>query len=346
MLIGRERELLELRVLFEEGARLVTIIGAAGVGKTSLVQGFLAPDDVFVNLKGSTTCDDVLHRMAQACESAGIGKPSGAPTSEALAEVLKLRPLARVALDNFEQLVPVAADLVEDLLRDAESLQVLVTSRERLQLPQEHVLRLRPLRVPGPDDDTAPALDLLVGRAQRIRRDFALTDKNRAALTELVRRLDGIPLALELAAPRLAMMGPQALLARLDDALSLLGGKSDALRESIEASWRLLDPDEQRALTQCAVFEDGFDLPAADAVLSLESLSPVEAISSLYEKSLLQSDANGRFSMLVSIRSFAREHLEDSSVALRHGRYYAEYGFELRHAVRTAADQAQGRLRR
>ena len=164
--------------------------------------------------------------MANALETAGFGQIGESPTPSSLSDALARRPRTRIALDNFEQLVATSTLAVKELLSLTPGLQLVVTSRERLQLSLEHVFALGPLPMPaaGGAEESA-AVNLLVSRARRLRRDFALPDKNRAGLLAIVRRLEGIPLALELAAPRLAMMGTATLLSRLDDTLSLFGGR-------------------------------------------------------------------------------------------------------------------------
>jgi predicted ATPase/DNA-binding XRE family transcriptional regulator len=350
-LIGREQEVTRARQLLLRGdVRLLTLIGPGGAGKTRLgvevAAGLEADFDdgvVFVNLVPIRDPALVIPTIADAL---GIGEEGGRPRLERLKEGLRAKRLLLV-LDNFEQVIPAAA-LLAELLSSCAGVKALVTSREVLRLRGEHVLAVRAL--PVPDSKHAAASDLLSQsaamqlfseRAAAVRPDFALTNENAPAVAELCRRLDGLPLAIELAAARSTLFPPDALLARLGSRLKLLtGGPRDAparqqtLRNTIAWSYDLLTESEQTLFRRRCVFIGGRTLDAIAAVCAAAGdLEIVDGLASLVDKSLLWQDATTGgepgFMMLETIREYGLEQLEQSGEAEATRRAHAHYYLQL-----------------
>jgi predicted ATPase/DNA-binding XRE family transcriptional regulator len=329
-LIGRERELEALVSLLDDGAsRLVTLTGAGGSGTTRLaievgarLQPSSADGVVFVDLAPVRDADLVAPAIAGAL---GVRERVGQRLQDTLAGVLAEKEMALV-LDNCEQVLG-AAPAIAALLSAAPRLTVLATSREPLRARGERVFPLLPL--PLPDDDLpateylarVPAVALFVERAAASQPDFALTAGNTAAVVAICRRLDGLPLAIELAAARARMLPPDAMLARLEQRLPFLtGGARDApprqrtMRDAIAWSYDLLNEAEQRLFRRLAVFAGGWTLEAAETVVDHDGAldgRTLECLERLADASLLQrcDDRGGilRFSMLETVREFARE---------------------------------------
>jgi predicted ATPase/DNA-binding SARP family transcriptional activator len=370
ILVGRERELSEVNAMLSRPEiRLLSLLGAGGIGKTRLavevareLHDTFKDGAHFVPLAPLTDPATLAPAIAQAIDVplAGAGLPA-----EQLEEALRPRALLLV-LDNFEQLLSEpptsrkdgtegAAAFVARLLAGAPGLKILVTSRALLGLRGEQQFLVPTLALPAPDQETAtvgdlsavPAVRLFVERAQAARPDFALTGENAAAVAAICRRLDGLPLAIELAAARIPVLAPPALLVRLERALPLLtGGARDAperqqtLRRTIAWSHQLLDPAEQVFFRRLAVFSGGFDLEAAaamaaDTQLEVEerppagSLEVLDRLSRLVNQSLVVAQtAQGepRFRLLETIREFALEQLEAHGEAeglrRRHAKHY------------------------
>jgi predicted ATPase/class 3 adenylate cyclase len=307
-LIGRERELAELVSLVSGAARLVTVTGPGGTGKTRLslqaaaevVDAF--PDDVFwVSLQAVSEPELVLPAISSTLGAKG----------ELAAHVGGRRML--LLLDNLEQLLPECAEPVADLLAACPNLVLLVTSRALLRIAAEREYRLEPLR---PADAVA------------LFRERAVDAEPEEAVAEICRRLDGLPLAVELAAARTRILPPAKLLARLERALPLLtGGTRDAperqrtLEAAIAWSYDLLAREEQRLLRCLAVFAGGFEPEAAEEVCG----GDLDALESLVEKSLLRRWSSGRLGMLETIAEFARARLEESGEADELRRRHAEH---------------------
>jgi predicted ATPase len=247
---------------------------------------------------------------------------------ERLASALHDRELLLI-LDNFEQLLPAAAPLVLELLQAAPRMTALITSRAALRVRGEREFPVTPLECPVPTDSEPvdallryPALALFVDRAQEVRPDFALAPATAASVAEICRRLDGLPLALELAAARIRVLSPEAMLARLGQGLTLLTGgprdlpaRQQTLRATIAWSYDLLTPDEQALLRRLAVFAGGFSLDAATVVARLsDSAATLDLVASVVEKNLLSQaegpDREPRFRLLEIVREFGLEQLE------------------------------------
>ncbi|MEU4616915.1 ATP-binding protein [Streptomyces umbrinus] len=278
--VDRRDELAEGRRLLAT-ARLVTLTGPGGVGKTRLAGRIAArverafPDGVrFAHLAGLQ--DPELVPLA-AADALGLHDHSEQPPLDTLVEQLRDRRLLLV-LDNCEHLLSACAELAAALLHGTTGVRVLATSRHRLALTEEHLLDVRPLPVPDPDSDlsaaaTYPALALFADRAAAVAPGFELTPDNRAAVARLCRRLDGLPLAIELAAVRMRVLGVDQLVARLDDRYRLLTTGSPAvlprhqtLRAAVDWSHELCTEAEQLVWARASVFAGSFDLEAAEAV--------------------------------------------------------------------------------
>ncbi|HZV03392.1 MAG TPA: tetratricopeptide repeat protein [Planctomycetota bacterium] len=335
---GREEELERLRQELAPGRRgLVTLTGPGGIGKTRLA------------VETATRLQEAFRGEAWFVPLASVTEPR--VISDALRTALRLPPgpgdpLERVAerlgrgpallvLDNFEQLVREGAAVVKALLERAPSLSVLATSRQRLGLDGEREIVVAPLPLPrGPDTPESLArvasVRIFVDRARAVRPDFELTSETAKGVGELVRRLEGIPLALALAAGRAQVLSPEQILARLSGRLDLLVSRSKdvperhaSLRAAIEGSTSLLAPPLTRFLALLSVFRGGFTLEAAEAVT--EDPLALDALAELRECSFVTVEGE-RFSMLETLREYAREQLgedERDRVALRHARYFA-----------------------
>ena len=332
--IGRQRDLEAIASWFSSGRRLVSIVGPPGMGKTRVAIEYASTvidrAACFCNLAEVHDLDGLNAHIA-ACLglSLGIGVDVGVSIGLALREG---RPL--LVLDNFEQLVDVGAATVARWLTRAPDAQILVTSRERLYVDGEVVHELEPLSL---DSD---AIELFVDRAKLMRRDFAVTDGDAPVVAEIVRRLDGIPLAIEIAAARMDVMAPATLVERMQRRLDLVGGRRDAsarqatLRGAIDGSWDALPAFARIALAQVSLFRGGFTLEAAEAVIDLSSCADappiVGALGVLRAKSLLRMHGAPelRFSLYEVIRDYARDKLAISGDAAaareRCGRYFVE----------------------
>ena len=346
--VARGTDLRAISRHFDDGARLVTLLGPGGTGKTRLAvrygHAWLGdwPGGVwFCDLSEASTLDGIHHAAGSVL---GVRLEAGDAAAQ-FAETIAGRGRCLVVLDNFEQVAQHAAATVGRWLDGAPEAAFLVTSRERLSLAGEVVQLVEPLPLDG------PAIELFVVRAQAQRPDFVLDDTQRATVAELTSLLDGLPLAIELAAARIAMLSLAQLLLRLRDRFALLAGRGTGrqatLRTAIDWSWHLLNAWEQSALEQCSIFEGGFRLAAAEAVIDLapwpDAPPVVDALQALLDKSLVRRwvplQASPRyeldepyFGMYLSIHEYATEKLHqrgadvERALQLRHGRCFAAFG--------------------
>ena len=345
---GRAADLAAIARHFSEGSRLLTLLGPGGTGKTRLAirygRGALGewPGGIwFCDLSDARTLDAIHYVVASALN---VRLSSGDPEAE-LTEAIAARGRCLIVLDNFEQIVQHAAVTVGRWLAAHEA-TFIVTSRERLHVPGEVVQVVEPLPVDG------PAIDLFVARARAVHRDLMLSDAQRSVVGEIVKLLDGLPLAIELAAARVVALSPSQVLERLRDRFKLLAGRRGASRQStlratIDWSWQLLVAWEQAALEQCAVFEGGFTLAAAERIVDLshwtDAPSTLDVMQALVDKSLLRRwtprDVPSRhdidepyFGMYINIHEYAAEKCRSRGgeylrhAQERHGSYFAEFG--------------------
>jgi predicted ATPase/DNA-binding SARP family transcriptional activator len=331
--IGRECELAEVRRLLGE-TRLLTLTGAGGVGKTRLaLEAARAatgdyPDGVWL-VELAALADPTLVPQAMA-RVLGVAERPGEPVVEAIVGRLTGKR-ALLVLDNCEHLVEACAALVDEVLRRCIEVRVLATSRERLRIAGESAWRVPSLALPGAAALTPVALagsdavQLFVARAAAAQPGWALTDGNAAAVAEICARLDGVPLALELAAARLRALSVAQVAARLDDAFRLLTGGSRAalprqqtLRATIDWSYDLLDEPERVVLRRLSVFAGGWTLEAAEAVCAgdgIEGWAVLDLVAQLVDKSLVVADAADdrvRHRLLETIRQYARDRLVET----------------------------------
>jgi predicted ATPase len=336
--IGRESEVAELQAAVK-AHRLVTLTGVGGVGKTRLAVEVAArlvdeyPDGVwFFELAAVTDPAAVPDAVAAVL---GITQQPGKSVSESVAAALEGR-VRLLVIDNCEHVLDAAADLIEAILAHSATVLILATSREGLGVPEEQVWPVRSLDAAAGID--CAAVSLFVERAQGIAPSFAMGDGDEAAaVTEICQRLDGIPLAIELAASRMASMTASEVRDRLDQRFRLLVGsrrgleRHQTLRHAVAWSYDHLDDAEKALLERCSVFAGGFDLESACAVMgSDDDFATLDLLDALVRKSLLVADRSSgrtRFSMLETIRQFAEEQLvargEASEIRAAHSRYFA-----------------------
>ena len=355
--IGRDREIREIGAQMAS-TRLLTLAGPGGLGKTRLALQAAAqfldefPGGVwFVDL--APLRDEALVPRAVA-GAVGAREEPGQPAIHALLTYLESRR-ALIILDNCEHLIEACAGLAQELLEHCPLLRIVATSREPLRIPGEVVWRLLPLTVPsleGPVLTPDPAVlgrydavRLFVDRVRSANANFRLTAENAPSIAEICRRLDGIPLALELAASRTASLGVENVARRLGDLFRILtGGSRTALprQQTLEAlitwSYELLNDEERTVFRRLAVFAGSWDLEAAEAIIpddasaAAHNLDVLDALAHLVDKSLVMLEENGagseRYRMLQTIRAYAQRRLEESgdasAVAARHLAFYMD----------------------
>jgi predicted ATPase/class 3 adenylate cyclase len=335
--IGREPELAELSQLLGT-TRQLTLAGPGGCGKTRLALALAGqvlgtyPDGVWlVELAGLSDPGLVPQAVASAL---GVPEQAGRPLTETLAAYLEERRVL-LLLDNCEHLVGACATLAEALLRACPDLRLLVTSREPLRIPGELTWRVPSLSLPDPamlppvgDLAAYEAVRLFVERARAIRPGFVLTEQTAPAVAHLCHRLDGMPLALELAAARIGTLTPEQIAARLDDSMALLTGGSrtaltrqQTLRAALDWSHALLEESERALLRRLAVFAGGFSLEAAEEVTpgdGVERAAVLDLLAQLVDKSLLVAEADealARYRLLEPVRQYAWSKLQTAGEA-------------------------------
>ncbi len=323
--VGRKAALLALRKMLSEGARLVTVLGPAGIGKTRLslryadLHGNAYPGGViFSDVSGATTAEAVCAALAQTLNVTLGSRATDAERAEQLGHAIDGRGSVLLVLDNFEQAVDAAPATIGAWTSVARRAHVLVTSRVQLRVLGEACFWLEALEEPE-------AVQLFADRAVLARPGFELNETELPAVTDLVKRLDGNALAIELAAARVGMLSPDQLLARLVKRFDLLsGGARDAtkrqssMRVALDQSWDLLDDASRRVLAQASLFRGGFSLDAAEDVIQTkeeDEESVLESLDALRQSSLVYTIATAggamRFAMYESIRDYAGEHLHD-----------------------------------
>jgi predicted ATPase/class 3 adenylate cyclase len=364
-LIGRELEVATIKQLLRHvDVRLVTLTGPGGTGKTRLgIQVASELRDVFVDgiwFVSLASISDPMLVIPTIGQVLGIREAVGQPLSAHLAEVLQ-RKRVLLLLDNFEQVIG-AASRVADLLTSCSSLKVLVTSREILHVRSEQEFAVPPLELPDPSHlpelaalARTSSVALFLRRAQAVKPEFRLTTTNARAVAEICVRLDGLPLAIELAASRMKLLSPQVLLARLGRRLTMLiGGPRDVptrqqtLRNTIEWSYQLLNAWEQRLFRRLCVFVGGCTLQAAEAVCTGSDDwlgQALDGIASLIDKSLLQQmeqieeeSEDLRLVMLETLREYGLEALtangEEEDARQAHADYFLQLAEEAEPALK------------
>ena len=351
--IGRAADLACLAELTREHP-LVTITGPGGVGKTRILVELgwlLAPEFLdgvaFVALADIAEPANFIPRFAEALD---VKEAEGRTLEDGIATLIGSKK-ALLLLDNFEQIVA-AAPAVAHLIGRCSELRVVTSSRTPLRVAAEHEYALAPLAVPAPSERETtdsllayPGVALFVERATTVKGSFRLTDENAEAVAEICRRLDGLPLAIELAAARLRLLTPEALRDRLHHALEVLtSGQRDiperqqTLRATIDWSHSLLTEAEQRLFRRLAVFAGGCAFADLEAVCSIDGGNLLDELESLVDKALVQIDDQGdRFRMLQTIAEYARERLDASAeteeLLLRHARRFADVAGAIRDGI-------------
>ncbi|MFJ4650734.1 LuxR C-terminal-related transcriptional regulator [Nocardia sp. NPDC088792] len=352
--VGRRDEMATAKRLLPT-TRVLTLLGPGGMGKTRLSRqiGQLVarafPDGIWL-VELADLQDPSLVTLTVA-EALNLRDESTAPLPR-LTEFLADKRLLLI-LDNCEHLIEACAALVGRIIATTPDVRVLATSREVLGIPGEQVMPVPPLAVPEEAED-GDALQLFVERASAANPGFRTTPANRAVLAEICRRLEGMPLALELAALRLRMFTPEQILDRLDDTMGLLSAgprtapeRQQTIEGAIRWSYNLCTPAEQLLWEQLSVFAGGYDIDAAEAVCELGAASLMEALTGLVDKSVVMLRFDGmvaRYSMLEPIRQFAADRLAErgaaQAVRARHREYYRQLAMRGQTAYWTDEDVA------
>ena len=346
-LVGRAREIVEIKNLIGRVApNLITLTGAGGAGKTSLaravgddLQAEFADGVFFVELAAIRDAELVAPTIMK---TLGATESDNQNFAETLKNFLRDRRVLLI-LDNFEQIIR-AAPLVKELLAAAANLKILITSRIALRLENETEFVVAPLAVPPEDAHLSfeklsdfSAVRLFLKRAKIVKPHFNLNGENAAAIAGICRRLDGLPLAIELAAARVKLLSPQSIYTRLEHSLNLLTRSQSAsqrtMRETINWSYELLEPDERNLFRRLAVFVGGFTIEAAENVngneWTMTSQTVLDLLTALAENNLLaikeQTDGGVRLQMLEVVREFALECLETSGEADAVRRSHSEF---------------------
>lgn len=357
-LIGRSREIEEiLYLLHSENVRLVTLTGAGGSGKTSLARTIANgvktqfPDGIFFIELAAVNKNEIV--VSTITQTLGITELPAKPLVETLKEFLREKRTLLV-LDNFEQILS-AAPLVKEILNDSLLVKILITSRAALRLNIEKEFLVTPLDLPPSnanfltdDFNEFPAIKLFFIRAKTAKPNFILTDENISSVAEICRRLDGLPLAIELAAARVKLLSPQSILDRLENSLKLLTGGNDlpprqqTMRNAISWSYDLLNEIEKKLFRQLSIFTGGFTVEGAEKVFentfsddqfSNSEIQTLDLLESLVNNNLLttkeQDDGNVRLKMLEVVREFALECLEQSGeaeiVRHNHSKFFLDF---------------------
>jgi predicted ATPase/DNA-binding SARP family transcriptional activator len=346
--IGRRYELAEVAKLLET-SRMLTLTGAGGSGKTRLAAElagqvrFRFPDGVWwIDLAPIVDAERVV---ATAAETFGVAVQPRTPLLESLARALARRE-ALLVVDNCEHLAPAVAAVATELLGAAPDLRILATSRSPLKVSGEVLWTVPPLALPSSDEPSTPALELsdairlFVERGTAVVTDFSLTPENSGAVVDLCRRLDGLPLAIEMSAARLAVLAPEQILASLSDRFDLLtraprgaSPRHETLEAAIDWSYDLLDPEVRPVFARLSVFGGPFAIDAAAAVAGVGKAEALEAVTNLVESSMLavvRAEAQvTRYRMLETLREYSARRLPAGAEAHSARREHAEFHLRL-----------------
>jgi predicted ATPase/Flp pilus assembly protein TadD len=355
--VGRENELLEIEALLEQH-RLVTLVGMGGSGKTRCaIQTGAELLDRFIDgvwLIDLAPLSDPSLVVAEIAQRLGVREVPNHPLRETLLTVLERRQLLLI-LDNCEHVIDEVRRVAAGILRGGAGTNVLATSRENLSIAGEHVFRLPSLSLPA-------AMTLFTDRARAADARYALADENARFVSDICRRLDGLPLAIELAAARVKVLSPQQLARRLDERFRVLTGgdrsalpRQQTLRATIDWSFDLLDERERALFRRLSHFAGGWTLQAAAAICSddgdADDLDMLDSLSALVDKSLVATEELGgdrRYRMLFSIREYGLERLrearETETIAEKHARFYGGFVRELQPLVDALEDAEWRRL--
>jgi predicted ATPase/class 3 adenylate cyclase len=362
--VGREQESARVVATLEQ-ARVVTLTGVGGVGKTRLALHVAGMTSMSARYRdGCWLCELGAVRDPEAVPDAlvaafGVEPRQGVTVIDALLEYLRTKELL-VVLDNCEHLLQPVGEIVARIEQSCANVQIVATSREGLGVPGEWILAVGSLPVAetGADLDavrTCDAVRLFVERAQSVKADFELDSANADAVAQICRRLDGIALAIELAAARVTTLSAVELAGRLDQRFRVLAGgqrtvvkRHQTLRAAIDWSYELLGEPEQRMLDRLSVFAGGFTLDAAEAVTAGEAVERhdvLDLLGVLVSRSLVEADTRGpetRYRLLETIRDYAQERLdrrgETAGIRTRHARWYASYAESVAAAHSAAPD--------
>lgn len=331
--VGREKELAEISKRLA-AHRMLTLVGPGGAGKTRLaLQGAAENIDRFADGVWSVELASVREPELvpqTVAEALGVREESGRPLTRTLVDRWRDRTFLLV-LDNCEHLVPAVVKLADELLRACEQIRLIATSREALRVNGEAIMRVGPLA-------ESDAVTLFVERSAAVDSGFRMTDENARVIAQICRRVEDIPLAIELAAGRSQMMGPAEILARLQESFAVLTGGSrsaegrhETLSTAIDWSYWLLSDEEQRLLRSLSVFFGGFTQEAAEAVFGGTDAPAIDLLGQLINKSLVtrqdMADGTTRYALLETVREYGhhklREKGEHKEVHGRHGTYFA-----------------------
>jgi predicted ATPase/class 3 adenylate cyclase len=369
--VGRDAELVAVASAVDT-TRLVTLTGVGGVGKTRLSLQVAA--EVLPRFRhGAWFCElvtavDEASLLEVVVSTLGVTPLPEMSLERSIVEFLRSKAQLLV-LDNCEHLLDDVSHLAEVILRECAAVRILASSREGLGVPGEQMVAVRSLRVPRVDDDVdaivdSAAVELFVERAAAARGGFIVEPSNALEVAEICRRLDGIPLAIELAAARVRSMNPSDIAAHLDERFRLLtGGRRSAierhqtLRATVDWSYSLLDPTEQAVFDRLGVFSGGFDAAGASDVVSDDAITPwdvLDALASLVAKSMVTLDdsaeGDARYHMLETLRAYARERLDEHGGTdewrRRHARRIAEFAESLAPRLRGRDELAARRALR
>jgi predicted ATPase/DNA-binding CsgD family transcriptional regulator len=362
--VGREKELAEVKRLLE-GMRLLTLTGAGGCGKSRLA--LAAAEELVGKVEDGVWLVDLApltdpSLVPQAVASTlGLREQTGRSLTESLSDYLASKRVLLV-LDNCEHLIEACAELAESLLRSCSGLRVLATSREALGITGEVAWPVPSLSLPDlrrmPDIESLPRYEsarLFVERTEAVKPTFALTEQNAPSVAKICYRLDGIPLAIELAAARTTVLSTEEISERLDDCFALLTAgnrtalpRHHTLHATMDWSHELLPEQERILFRRLSVFVGGFTLKAAEAVCAgedLERSNVLDLLSHLVDKSLVivrENDTGIRYRLLETVRQYGRERLEESGdeVERRHARFYVGLAEEAEGEL-SGSDQAR-----